>query len=171
MWQLTMFHIVAAIDTYSKSASWIPARSHIWSNFVIGSLVSCLISHLIIAGMVPALSATSDNPSSESETGQSYLVVCLCNIDIENWFRHRMADVTNPKTCLGYLGMVNPPQFLEESDQGKGRGGKDTCSAPQLYNLSHDKTSVPINPNKQTNNTCSTPPQAHSCSRCWKEHG
>ena len=59
-----------------------------------------------------------------------------------------MADVTNPKTCLGYLGMVNPPQFLEESDQGKGRGGKDTCSAPQLYNLSHDKTSVPINPNK-----------------------
>ena len=61
-----MFHIDAAIDTYTKPANF------------------CSISHLIIAGMVPALSATSDNPSSESVTGQSYVVVCLCNIDIEN---------------------------------------------------------------------------------------
>ena len=114
MWQLTMFHIVAAIDTYSKSASWIPARSHIWSNFVIGSLVSCSISHLIIAGMVPALSATSHNPSSESVPGQSYVVMCLCNIDIENWYRHRMADVTNPKTSLGFLGMVDHHKFLKK---------------------------------------------------------
>ena len=53
--------------------------------------------------------------------------------------------------------MVSPSQFLEESDQGRGRGGKDTCSAPQLYNLSHDKTSVPINPDKQTNDTYSAP--------------
>ena len=58
-----MFHIVAAIDT-SK----------------IRKLDPCSISHLIIAGMVPALAATSDNPSSESVTGQSHVVVCLCNI-------------------------------------------------------------------------------------------
>ena len=146
-------------------------RCRNWYISIIRKLDSCSISHLIIAGMVPALSATSDNPSSESVTGQSYVLVCLCNIDIENWYRNRMTDVTNPKTSLGYLGMVNPSQFLEESDQGRGRGGKDTCLAPQLYYLSHDKTSVPINPYIQTNDTCSVPPQAHSCSRCWKEHG